>query len=87
MHGPNAEKELRNLFDTIAHFGKQSHHTAQEYPKAVATFVRIYESGVYVHPDEVKHMAEAEGWSKEHARDLGEMADTVYYTLKETGRI
>jgi 1,6-anhydro-N-acetylmuramate kinase len=84
---PNAEKELQNLFDIIAGFRKQSHHTPHEYPKAVATFVRIYESGTFVHPDDVKHMAEEQGWSKEDARDLGEMADTVYHTLKQVGRI
>jgi hypothetical protein len=37
--------------------------------------------------ESMKQMVDAQGWSKAHARDLGEMADTVYYTLKEIGRI
>lgn len=85
--GSVAERELEQLHTTIKQLGKQSHHTPQEYPKAIRAFVTIFESGEYVHPDDVKHWATDHGWSDQHARDLSEMADTVYHTLKEVGRI
>ncbi len=85
--GSVAERELDQLDATIKRLGKQSHHTPQEYPKAVAAFAAIFTAGEYVHPDDVKHWAIGRGWSERDARDLGEMADTVRYALKQVGRI
>jgi len=83
----DARRALDRFADMVAGLGKQSHHTPQEYPKAVRLFMDLAEQGILPHPDEVKHWARDRGWSERNARDLGEMADTVGHVMRELGRL
>lgn len=83
--GPISQRELDRLGDAIARLGKGSHHTAQDYPKAVQTFIDIIQAGEMPHPDDVRDWALGKGWREEDAYDLAEMADTVYYTMLRLG--
>jgi hypothetical protein len=81
------ELELSQLNTMIKDMDTSSFHTAHEFPKAVAMFVRLFLGGERPQPDDLSHWALEHGWSEQNARDLGEMADVVYYTLREVGRI
>jgi hypothetical protein len=81
------ELELSQLNTMIKDMDTSSFHSAHEFPKAVAMFVRLFLGGERPHPDDLSHWAREHGWSEQNARDLGEMADVVYYTLREVGRI
>jgi hypothetical protein len=84
---PASELELSQLTTLIRDMDTSSFHTAHAFPKAVAMFVRLFLAGERPHPEDVEHWARDHGWSEQNARDLGEMADVVYYTLREIGRI
>jgi hypothetical protein len=84
---PAIELELTQLNALIRDMDTASFHTAHEFPKAVAMFVRLFSTGERPHPDDVNQWARDHGWNEQNARDLGEMADVVYYTLREVGRI
>ena len=50
--------------------------------KAVDVFDQLYETGDYIHPDEVKNYLIAEGWKERHAHDVSIVWMTVA-TLKD----
>ena len=66
--------------------GKTSHHTAQDYEKAVKTFVDLYFENEHPHPDDAREWLESGRWSERNARDLGEMADTVDHAMRYSER-
>ncbi len=86
MLGPIGTERLTSLFDGIEGLGKSSHLTAQEYPRAVDTFVELVEAGETPDPDDVREFADDHGGSTQHARDLGKLADTVNDTMKRLSR-
>jgi hypothetical protein len=49
------QQAFEQFNEMIHHMGKHSHHTAQEYSKAVKMFVDLYLAGERPHPDDVKH--------------------------------
>jgi hypothetical protein len=81
------ELELSQLNMLINDMDASSFHAANEFPKAVAMFVRLFLGGASPDPSDVSQWARDHGWSEQNARDLGEMVDVVYYTLKEVGRV
>jgi hypothetical protein len=81
------ELELSQLNTLFRNMDSSSFYAAPEFPKAVAMFVRLFLVGERPHPDDVSQWARQHGWSEQNARDLSEMVDVVYYTLKEVGRI
>jgi hypothetical protein len=84
---PAIELELSQLNTMINNMDTSSFQAASEFPKAVAMFVRLFSAGEHPQPADVSQWAYDHGWSEQNARELGEMVDVVYYTLKEVGRI
>ncbi|HEU4797913.1 MAG TPA: hypothetical protein VFT63_03240 [bacterium] len=76
------EESLEWFSDHVSRLGKQSHHTAQEYPKAVELIVDLLRSGERLYPEDVRSFFAGKGWSEEDARDMGEMADTIDCVLR-----
>lgn len=85
--GMVSQQHLDRFGDLIEGLGKDSHHTAQEYPQAVQTFIDIILAGERPHPDDVRNWALGRDWREEDAYDLAEMADTVYYTMHNLGLV
>jgi hypothetical protein len=54
---------LGEFVDLVKSLGKHSHHTAQEYSKAVQTCVDLIRAGEDLPPDEVGKFLVAKGWS------------------------
>jgi hypothetical protein len=82
MLSTNAEVSLAWFSDHIARSGNQSHHSAQDYPKAVELVVDLLRAGETLKPDDVRSFFAGKGWSDEDARDMGEMADTIDCVLR-----
>lgn len=81
------ELELSQLNTLFRNMDTSSFPAAHAFPQAIAMLVRLFSAGERPHPDDVSQWARDHGWSEQNGRDLGEMGDVVYYTLKEVGRI
>jgi hypothetical protein len=81
----DARKRLDEMAGTLP---LMTHQTAQDYDKPIRAFIDIYDSGdresLYV--DNVRAWAKEAGFKKKVADELGEMAETVYRTLRMIGR-
>jgi hypothetical protein len=80
-----ATKQLNRMAKTMS---GPTHHSPKDFRKPVRVFIALYQAGDLesLHPDVIREWASDHGWSQADARDLGEMAETVFATMSELSK-